>query len=84
MKNVLVTGGAGFVGFNLCKELLNKNYNITVIDNFSKVIKKSLKNKLFGPTFIHIKIVKGSIKSLGRPTIHPNEVSRRFQKFLEN
>ena len=31
MKNVLVTGGAGFVGFNLCKELLNKNYNITVI-----------------------------------------------------
>ena len=44
----------------------------------------NLQNKLSGPTFIHIKIEKGSIKNLGRPTIHPKEVSRRFQKFLEN
>jgi len=36
MKNVLITGGAGFVGFNLCKELLKKDYKITVIDNFSR------------------------------------------------
>lgn len=36
MKNVLITGGAGFVGFNLCKELLKKEYIITVIDNFSR------------------------------------------------
>ena len=35
-KKVLITGGAGFVGFNLCKELLNKNYEITIIDNFSR------------------------------------------------
>ena len=36
MKNVLITGGAGFVGFNLCRELLKKDYKITVIDNFSR------------------------------------------------
>ena len=36
MKKVLVTGGAGFVGFNLCKQLIKKDYEITVIDNFSR------------------------------------------------
>ena len=36
MKKVLVTGGAGFVGFNLCKHLIKKDYEITVIDNFSR------------------------------------------------
>jgi len=60
------------------------SYSIDNLNNFSKLIKTNLKNKLSGPTFIHIKIEKGSIKSLGRPTIHPKEVSRRFQKFLEN
>ena len=35
-KNVMVTGGAGFVGFNLCKKLLKRDYQITVIDNFSR------------------------------------------------
>ena len=59
------------------------SYSIDNLDNFSKVVKTNLKNKLFGPTFIHIKIEKGSIKSLARPTIHPKEVARRFQKFLE-
>jgi UDP-glucose 4-epimerase len=33
MKKVLVTGGAGFVGYALSKALLKKNYDIDVIDN---------------------------------------------------
>lgn len=33
--NILVTGGAGFVGTNLVKKLLSLNYNITVLDNLS-------------------------------------------------
>lgn len=32
--NVLVTGGAGFIGTHTCVELLNANYSITVVDNF--------------------------------------------------
>jgi UDP-glucose 4-epimerase len=34
-KNILVTGGAGFVGTNLVKQLKVLGYNITVIDNLS-------------------------------------------------
>lgn len=34
MKHILVTGGAGFIGSHTCVELLEKNYNITVIDSF--------------------------------------------------
>lgn len=33
MKKVLVTGGAGFIGYALSKELLKRGYNIDVIDN---------------------------------------------------
>ena len=33
--NVLVTGGCGFVGYALTKELLLKGYNVDVIDNLS-------------------------------------------------
>jgi nucleoside-diphosphate-sugar epimerase len=35
MKKVLVTGGLGFIGYNLVKRLLEKEYEITVIDNLS-------------------------------------------------
>lgn len=33
MTNVLITGGAGFVGSHLCKYLLKSNYHVTVLDN---------------------------------------------------
>jgi len=33
LKNVLVTGGAGYVGSVLIKKLLDKNYNIKIIDS---------------------------------------------------
>lgn len=32
---VLVTGGAGFIGSNLCEYLLAQNYNVVCLDNFS-------------------------------------------------
>lgn len=35
MKKVLITGGAGFIGSNLCNYLLKKKFNITVFDNLS-------------------------------------------------
>ncbi len=35
MQNVLVTGGAGFIGSNLIKKLIEKGYDVTSLDNYS-------------------------------------------------
>ena len=42
-KNILVTGGAGFIGYHLSKKLLELNYNIIVIDNLNKYYDQKLK-----------------------------------------
>jgi UDP-glucose 4-epimerase len=34
-KKILVTGGAGFIGFHLCKKLLEFTPNLTIYDNLS-------------------------------------------------
>ena len=33
-KNILVTGGLGYIGSHLCLELL-ENYNVSIIDDLS-------------------------------------------------
>ena len=33
--NILSTGSAGFIGFNLCNYLLEKNYNVIGLDNYT-------------------------------------------------
>ena len=35
-KNILITGAAGFIGFNLAKRLSEKNFNLTLVDNLSR------------------------------------------------
>jgi phosphonopyruvate decarboxylase len=35
-----------------------------------------------GPSLIHIRIAAGSIEKLGRPTVAPYDVARRFKAFL--
>ncbi|MFW2124842.1 NAD-dependent epimerase/dehydratase family protein, partial [Acinetobacter ursingii] len=37
-RNVLITGGAGFIGSNLALKLVSKGYNVTVLDNLSPQI----------------------------------------------
>ena len=33
IKNILITGGLGFIGNNLAKNLIKKNKNVTILDN---------------------------------------------------
>ena len=35
-KKVLITGGAGFIGFNLAKSLSNQGHHVIIIDNFQR------------------------------------------------
>ena len=67
LKNILVTGGAGFIGSHLCEKLLENDYNVICLDNFNDYydlrikednIAESLKDKNFT-------LVKGDILDKG-------------------
>ena len=68
MKNILITGGAGYIGSKLITKLLDLNYNVTVVDAL-KFSSRSL-NHLFGNkkfTFIkgvvrNLKLMKSLVK----------------------
>jgi len=42
MMNVLVTGGAGYIGSHTCVQLLNSGYTVVVVDNLSNSSEESL------------------------------------------
>jgi UDP-glucuronate decarboxylase len=50
-KRVLVTGGAGFLGANLCKKLLALGYTVICVDNFSTGSKANIESLLESPSF---------------------------------
>ncbi|MBN2597975.1 MAG: NAD-dependent epimerase/dehydratase family protein [Marinifilaceae bacterium] len=66
MKNILITGGAGFIGSNLALALLAKGHNITVLDNLSPQIHGGNPEET-SPLYISIKdkvnFIKGTVTS---------------------
>jgi dTDP-L-rhamnose 4-epimerase len=62
MENILITGGAGFIGSNLALRLISIGYQVTVLDNLSpqvhtenSALYDSIKNK--------VKFIKGDVRS---------------------
>ncbi|WP_372522784.1 NAD-dependent epimerase/dehydratase family protein [Sulfuricaulis sp.] len=58
LKNILITGGAGYVGCVLTPQLLNAGYNITVYDTFW------YENYL--PKHPNLKLIEGDIRDTGK------------------
>jgi dTDP-glucose 4,6-dehydratase len=63
MKNIIVTGGLGFIGFNFIEELLKKNsdYKIVCVDNITYAASYLLNEKLEFLKKNNIKIYEYSI-----------------------
>tara|TARA_R110002167_G_scaffold159417_1_gene355041 strand:+ start:154 stop:1149 length:996 start_codon:yes stop_codon:yes gene_type:complete len=58
---VLVTGGAGFIGSNLCETLLKHDIKVVCLDNFSTGKRENIKPFLKNPNF---KLIEGDIRNL--------------------
>lgn len=60
-KTVLVTGGAGFIGSNLCETLLSNNIKTVCLDNFATGKRENIKPFLDN---INFTLIEGDIRNL--------------------
>jgi len=65
-KNILITGGAGFIGSNLTLKLIGKGYSVTILDNLSVQIHGENGDST-SPLYLSIKdkvkFIKGTVTS---------------------
>lgn len=55
-KNILVTGGAGFIGSHLCERLLEEGHRVICIDNFSTGSLNNIESLLQIPDFRFLRL----------------------------
>ena len=60
-KKILVTGGAGFIGSNLCEELLRSGNRVVCLDNFATGKRKNIEQFLKN---INFTLIDGDIRKL--------------------
>lgn len=64
MKNILITGGAGFIGSKLALKLISRGYNVTVLDNLSSQIhgeNPEIESSLYKSIKDKVNFIKGSV-----------------------
>ncbi|SDM88564.1 dTDP-L-rhamnose 4-epimerase [Daejeonella rubra] len=60
MKKVLITGGAGFIGSNVTRKLLEQDYSVTILDNFHPQIHGG-KRELAADIKDRVKLIIGDV-----------------------
>jgi UDP-N-acetylglucosamine 4-epimerase len=58
---ILITGGAGFIGSNLCDHFINKEYKVVCLDNFATGHRKNIQHLLSNPDFT---LIEGDIRNM--------------------
>jgi UDP-N-acetylglucosamine 4-epimerase len=62
IKNtILITGGAGFIGSNLCEYFLSMSYQVICLDNFATGHRHNIKDFISNPNFC---LIEGDIRNL--------------------
>lgn len=62
MKKILVTGGAGFIGSNLCDFFANKGFHVVCLDNFSTGHMKNIQH-LIDDENASFELIEGDIRN---------------------
>jgi len=60
-KKILVTGGAGFIGSNLCEKLIELGASVVCLDNFTTGKRENLSAIIDNPNFT---LIEGDIRNL--------------------
>tara|TARA_B100000795_G_scaffold162928_1_gene122425 strand:- start:150 stop:1277 length:1128 start_codon:yes stop_codon:yes gene_type:complete len=63
MKNILITGGSGFIGSRLCEKLYARGYSITILDNLSEQIHGTTESSLFKMIKGKCTFIKGDVRN---------------------
>lgn len=76
---VLVTGGAGYIGSHICKRLVKNDHNVVVVDNLSNCSRDSLKELYNNPLFTFYEFdVNNTFKLRGVFDRHPFDMVFHF------
>jgi UDP-N-acetylglucosamine/UDP-N-acetylgalactosamine 4-epimerase len=61
MSKILITGGAGFIGSNLCEYFINKGHQVVCLDNFATGHLHNLESVIKHPNFT---LIEGDIRNI--------------------
>jgi UDP-N-acetylglucosamine 4-epimerase len=61
LSNIVITGGAGFIGSNLCEYFISKGHKVTCLDNFATGHRHNIEGLLSNTNFT---LIEGDIRNL--------------------